>query len=280
MKIISNLISLVFLFGITEKYTSFQWVETLPKPWELSNEEFSSYLPQFKKHFPDYHNRIKAINLWRVGTPYGIFKLGEEIEPDPDPIIRIDTSDCTVHVLTTMAFAQSNNWDDARSNMVNIHYKENKNGKKFPTYKSRWHYTSDRILNHNQTIDITSQLVPNQYLKTITIELNRKQDGSEFLDLDWSSFQQISFIPVENISYIILSKLPEVCGVAFVKRSYFVSGIVIAHEGYLIDRKSLIHASSIEGKTVNVPFMEYLLNNGNSRFDGVMIYKISPNNKS
>ena len=41
-----------------------------------------------------------------MGTPYGIFKLGEEIDPDPDPILRVDTSDCTVHVLTTLAFAK------------------------------------------------------------------------------------------------------------------------------------------------------------------------------
>ena len=77
-----------------------------------------------------------------------------------------------------------------------------------------------------------------------------------------------------------MENLPEVGGVAFVKRSYFASGIMVAHEGYLIDRENLIHASSIEGKTVNVPFLEYLSNNGNSRFDGVMIYKILPDNKS
>ena len=102
-------------------------------------------MPIFKERFPDFHERIKAINLWRVGTPYGIFKLGEEKEPDTDPILRIDTSDCTVHVLTTLAFAQSIDWNSSREAMIDIHYKVNDSGKKEPTFKSRWHYTSDRI---------------------------------------------------------------------------------------------------------------------------------------
>ncbi|SVD89957.1 uncharacterized protein METZ01_LOCUS442811, partial [marine metagenome] len=40
---------------------------------------------------------MKAIARWRVNTPYEIFKLGEEVDPDPDPIIRLDVSDCTAH---------------------------------------------------------------------------------------------------------------------------------------------------------------------------------------
>jgi len=276
LRIITNISAIIFLLGCTEKSNNFDWVDTLPKPWNLSEDQFSLYLPQFKKQYPDFHDRLKAFNLWRVGTPYGIFKLGEEIEPDLDPIIRIDTSDCTVHVLTTLAFAQSNDWADARNNMIDIHYKKNEYGQSSPTFKSRWHYTSDRILNHKQTKDITSSLIPSEYLETITIELNRKEDGSEFLDLDWSSVKDISYIPSKNINHLIMGNLPKVCGVAFVKRSYFSLGIMIAHEGYLIDKENLIHASSNQGETVNVSFFDYLNNNGSSRFDGVMIYKIFP----
>ena len=47
-----------------------------------------------------------------------------------------------------------------------------------------------------------------------------------------------------------MDKLPRICGVAFVKKSYFKNGIVIAHEGYVINNKNLIHASSKEKMTV------------------------------
>ena len=48
---------------------------------------------------------------------------------------------------------------------------------------------------------------------------------------------KIYFIPSEKINENILLKLPQVCGLAFVKREYFKLGIVIA-------QTNLIHASS------------------------------------
>ena len=137
--------------------------------------------------------------------------------------------------------------------MINIHYKANKHGKSLPTFKSRWHYTSDRILNHKQTVDITRLLVPEQYLETITIELNRKEDGSEFLDLGWSSVLNILFTcgKCEPYEHGETARSLRYC---FCETKHFSSGIMIAHEGYLIDRERLIHASSVDGKTVNVLF--------------------------
>ena len=265
------------MIGCESKTDPYSWVDSLPKPWLLSEAEVEPYLPQFQEKFPNYYHRIKALNLWRVGTPYGIFCLGEEGGQDPDPIIRIDSSDCTVHVLTTMAFAESNTWQHARDAMVEIHYKMDNVGKKQPSYESRWHFTSDRLLNHPQTKHITQSVVDESDLETVKVELNRKNNGDEFLKLNWSSLESIQFLPTEKIHKIHLEKLPKVCGVAFVKHSYFNMGIVVAHEGYLIDQLNLIHASKEFGETVNVDFMNYLYKeDGSPRFDGVMFYSIQP----
>jgi len=256
--------------------TDFNWIKALPKPWKLSDSEFSTFLPMFKKRYPDFHQRLKAINFWRIGTPYGIFKLGEEQDPDSDPILRSDTSDCTVHVLTSLVFAQSDSWEEARSNMIKIHYKKDKNGQSIPSYGSRWHYTSDRILNNSSTKDITKLLVTPSKLETIKIELNRKNDGTEFLDLGWTKKQKISFIPIQNVLDIKMGNIPSICGVAFVKRSFFKQGIVIAHEGYLIDKEDLIHSSQEALKTVKISFMDYLFDDNKPKFDGLMFYSVSP----
>ena len=260
----------------TTQADPFKWVDTIPDPWLLSETEFEFYLPQFHERFPNYYDRMKALNLWRVGTPYGLFCLGEESGKDNDPLLRADSSDCTVHVLTTLAFAESFTWQNARDAMVDIHYKMDENGDKKPTYISRWHYTSDRLLHHDRTVDITSSVAHENDLVKVEIELNKKQDGSEFLDLNWSSNETIKFIPTVKITENILLNLPAVSGVAFVKKSYFKMGIVIAHEGYLIDQTNLIHASSEYNKTVNVDFLSYLFNDGDPRFDGIMFYKINP----
>ena len=277
------MVGIKYIFVISFLITSctaqadpFKWVDTIPDPWLLSETEFEFYLPQFHERFPNYYDRLKALNLWRVGTPYGLFCLGEESGKDNDPLLRADSSDCTVHVLTTLAFAESFTWQNARDAMVDIHYKMDENGEKKPTYISRWHYTSDRLLHHDRTVDITSSVAHENDLEKVEIELNKKQDGSEFLDLNWSSNETIQFIPTVKITENILLNLPAVSGIAFVKKSYFKMGIVIAHEGYLIDQTNLIHASSEHNKTVNVDFLSYLFNDGEPRFDGVMFYKINP----
>ena len=277
------MVGIKYIFVISFLITScttqadpFKWVDTIPDPWLLSETEFEFYLPQFHERFPNYIDRLKALNLWRVGTPYDLFCLGEESGKDNDPLLRADSSDCTVHVLTTLAFAESFTWQNARDAMVDIHYKMDENGEKKPTYISRWHYTSDRLLHHDRTVDITSSVAHENDLEKVEIELNKKQDGSEFLDLNWSSNETIKFIPTVKITENILLNLPAVSGVAFVKKSYFKMGIVIAHEGYLIDQTNLIHASSEHNKTVNVDFLSYLFNDGDPRFDGIMFYKINP----
>ena len=277
------MIGIKYIFVISFLITScttqadpFNWVDTIPDPWLLSETEFEFYLPQFHERFPNYHDRLKALNLWRVGTPYGLFCLGEESGKDNDPLLRADLSDCTVHVLTSLAFAESFTWQNARDAMVDIHYKMDENGEKKPTYVSRWHYTSDRLLHHDRTVDITSSVAHENDLEKVEIVLNKKQDGSEFLDLNWSSNETIKFIPTVKITENILLNLPAVSGVAFVKQSYFKMGIVIAHEGYLIDQTNLIHASSEYNRTVNVDFLSYLFNDGDPRFDGIMFYKINP----
>ena len=251
----------------------YQWITVLPKPWTLSENQVSELLPKFHERFPNFHQRLKAINIWRVGTPYGIFKLGEEIEPDPDPILRIDTSDCTVHVLTSIAFTNSKDWKQARNNMIDIHYKADEKGKKFPTFKSRWHYTSDRITYNPYTRDKTLSLIKPSFLDSVQLTLNKKSDESEFLDLDWSSYRTVYFIPNDEINKHFLLSLPEICGIAFVRRSYFGMGIVIAHEGVLIDRSNLIHASSEKKETVNEDFMKYYFRDDGPVFDGLMIYE-------
>ena len=268
------LLNIVFLSSCVSKSKSFEWVENLPSPWMLEDDVFESYLVQFHNRYPDFHQRLKAINLWRIGTPYGLYCLGEENEQDPDPIIRHDSSDCTVHVLTSLAFAKSLTYKEARMNMIDFHYKPDNNNLKVPSYNRRWHFTSDRLLNHPYTVDFTSNLVDLTKIEKINIDLNRKENDELFLDLNWTSNVTIEYIPSNMVDIALLSSLPSICGVAFVKKDYFKLGIVIAHEGYLINRTNLIHASSEFKKTVDVNFINYLKNNEKYRFDGVMFFEI------
>ncbi len=252
------------------------WLSSLPAPWTLTPAHVDSLLPQFIERYPALESRLAAIAIWRVGTPYEIFKLGEEVEPDPDPILRLDVSDCTGHILTSMAFAQSSSWEQSRENMIRIHYKADEQGRKSPTYKSRWHFTTDRILSNPYTVDITRSLLPEDQLVPVTMTLNKKADGDEFLDLGWSRTVNTYYIPSEKIDKALLDKLPGVCGVAFVKPVWFDQGLIVAHEGMIIGQRDLIHASQSAGKTVRVDFLTYYFTEGEPLFGGIMVYAFHP----
>ena len=279
IKIIFNvLIFAVSLISCYEKVPEkYEWVKTLPKPWKLSELEFEKFLPKFHYKYPDFYERLIAINLWRIGTPYKAFCLGEEDGFDKDPLIRVDSSDCTVHILTTIAFANSFSWSNSREEIIKIHYKGNNNLDTKPNYKSRWHFTLDRILNHSLTPNITLNVAPKSSLKYIDIELNKKKDGSEFLDLDWTLNQKFGYLPTDEITREITNRLPDICGVAFVKEAYFKMGVVIAHEGFIINGKNFIHASSEFKETVKTDFLNYLNKDEKPRFDGVLFYEINKN---
>ena len=268
----STIILLLIFIGCTN---SSNWVGTLPKPWQLNEEQISEILPQFHKKFPDFHDRLRAFALWQVGKPYELFCLGEESGEDKDPIFRLDVSDCTVHILTSLASAQSYSWQEAKNTLIDIHYKPSDDGISIPTYKSRWHFTTDRIQDNPSTKNITSSLINNKELMTVNLTLNKKENGDEFLNLDWQKPTTIQFIPNKLIDKDLLYKLPSIAGVAFVKKSYYKMGLVVAHEGMIIDNKNIIHASSEFGKTVMMDFMEYYFLDDGPRFDGILIFSFN-----
>ena len=268
----STIILLLIIIGCAN---SSNWVGTLPKPWQLNEEQISDILPQFHKKFPDFHDRLRAFALWQVGKPYELFCLGEESGEDKDPIFRLDVSDCTVHILTSLASAQSYSWQEAKNTLIDIHYKPSDNGISIPTYKSRWHFTTDRIQDNPSTKNITSSLINSKQLMTVNLTLNKKENGDEFLNLDWQKPTTIQFIPNKLIDKDLLYKLSSITGVAFVKKSYFKMGLVVAHEGMIIDNKNIIHASSEFGKTVMMDFVEYYFLDDGPRFDGILIFSFN-----
>ena len=130
-------------------------------------------------------------------------------------------------------------------------------------------------MNNPYTVNITNELASKNELEEIELTLNEKSDGSEFLKLNWNLNGKFEFIRSEFVDDKLLEKLPPVCGIAFVKKSYIKNGILIAHEGFVIDQKTLIHASSASKKTIQEDLLNYLSGKKESKFDGVMFYKIS-----
>ena len=256
--------------------TEEQWLASLPAPWRLSEENLSEVLPQFMARYPVFEDRLRALAHWRLGTPYRIFQVGEETPPDTNPVFRLDVSDCTVHVLTSLSLAQSRSWQEARQNMIAIHYKPDDQGIRQPAYERRWHFTTDRLMHHPSTPDISAELVPPERMAVQHITLNRKADGSEHLKLGWQLTADVRYIPNDLITPQLLKRLPAITGVAFVKAEIFENGIIAAHEGMIVDQQYLLHASQLAGETVKEDFMQYYFPEDGPRYTGIMLYRFLP----
>jgi hypothetical protein len=62
-KILYRILLVIILATCSVKTDSLQWIDSLPKPWLLSESEVTEILPEFQKRFPIFEERLKAINM-------------------------------------------------------------------------------------------------------------------------------------------------------------------------------------------------------------------------
>jgi hypothetical protein len=242
--------------------------------YTLKPAQVTPVLAELHKCGHSFDERMKALALLRVGTPYLLGCLGEEVPPDKNPLFRTDVTDCTVFVLTTCAMAHKASYGEAREMMKFLNYHNPPVvGDRVVAYGNRLHFTYDRLHGNPCFQDITCEQLPPSKLAKVEITLNRKSDGTKLLDIPWERKVTARYIPSVEITPALLSGLPGVCNVGFVRKKNFSLGLVISHEGLIIDKKWLVHANSISKKVQKQDFLTYF--GGNSDyFDGIIIAKI------
>lgn len=251
---------------------NWQWVNNQKKLYELSPAETNLILKEIQLRFPQKSERLKALATLRIGTPYQLGCLGEEAGRDKDPIFRLDVTDCTAFILTTVALLNSQNLDEAREMMKFLNYRSNSE----ITFENRLHFTTDRNTASPYFRDITGANLCVCKLKTKEVTLNKiKSDGKRLIDIDWEKKIVLKYIPNEYITKELFQNLPKAIGLAFIKEGDEEIGLDIRHEGFLFDGQFLFHATSTEGKVVEVDFFEYYFDKeGNPRFDGIIFFEI------
>lgn len=249
-----------------------QWISTQKKLYGISDKaELNALLKEVHRRFASLNDRIRAIALLRLGTPYVGGCLGEETPPDTGPLFRLDVADCTVFVITSVALAHKETWKGAREMMKVLNYHNPPVvGKEVVSYNNRIHFTYDRLHGCPYFRDITDELLPEGELSRATVTLNRKSDGSRLLNIPWEKKVTARYIPSSRVDALLCSRLPEACGVAFVREKNFKIGVVVTHEGIIIDKKWLIHANSISKKVMKTDLCGYMRDNSDY-FDGLII---------
>jgi len=253
-----------------EEAGKWEWVHNQTKLYRVDSRNIDFILKELQQRFPEKMERLKALSILRLGTPYELGCLGEGTEPDTDPLFRLDVTDCTAFVLTNTALLHSESLKEAREMMKLVNYRTGE-----IEFKNRLHFTSDRNEVSPFFEPITDSVAENNSRK-VGVKLNKvRKDGTRLIDINWEREKEINYIPSENINEEIISSAPSPCGIAFVEEKKFQQGLDVVHEGILIDNQELFHASSAKQKVTKIDFMEYYFgSSGSPRFDGIILFEI------
>lgn len=250
------------------------WLSAQPRLYQIAGDHTAvdRLLAQLRARYPDFQQRLRAVALLRLGTPYLLGCLGEERAPDTKPVFRLDVSDCTVHVLTCSALAHARTWNEARAWMKRLNYYPQPDPVR---YENRVHFTEDRLVSSKWYKVADGPLVA-ATPASVTLTLNKGDNGKRALEIAWEKRMTVRYLPVAEVTPRVMAHLPTpVAGVAFVRKKLFPLGLAVGHEGLVIDQKWLVHANSIKKETVKVDLLAYLKKNADW-FDGVIFFENLP----
>lgn len=256
---------------------NWQWVNNQKKLYQLSSVDINSILKELQKRFLNKDEKLKALSILRLGTPYQFGCLGEESGRDKDPLFRLDVTDCTVFVLTNVALLHAENLTEAREMMRSLNYRLKENEEEYKTsFENRLHFTSDRNMTSLYFQDVTEQIAGSDKIKEKKVILNKiKPDGKRLIDIIWEKEIIIKYIPNEYITKKLLSSLPKAVGIAFIKEGDEEIGLDVRHEGFLFSGEFLFHATSAQGEVMVVDFFEYYFEKeGYYKFDGIILFDV------
>lgn len=143
------------------------------------------------------------------------------------------------------------------------------------SYESRLHFTTDRLDVSPYDSDITRR-VGGSHVKSRLVTLNRRQNGSRWIDIDWERERRVDFLPIDFAErfpkMFQAGVLPEAMGVAFVQESRLKDGLDVVHESLLWQGRLLLHGSSRIGRVTTISWKDFLRERGKT-YDGVVLFE-------
>ncbi len=187
-----------------------------------------------------------------LGARYLNSPLGEEIAPDNDPLIRFDAFDCTTFVETVIA-----NNDLKKLNKIRY-----KNGQ--VDFLARNHFIETDWLQNNSDV---VQNVSNRYgpVQVRSVKIDKKSWFKKVHNIETEFTPQvvdIEYIPYKNAKNILPEKTLVVLFITDKPelRDKIGTDLAVVHMGLLLPNGMLRHASSTQGKVVDVDMDEYIDN--------------------
>lgn len=237
--------------------------------YRCAEKDLDVLLPELHRRLPSFDDRVKALAQMYRGAPY----VADPLLQETADWLPYGAANCTMFVLYIEAFANSRCMAEAREHMRLLHYRGGRVG-----FAERYHFTEDRITDPANTYfaEATEKYVRDpQSLRRIALELNRKKDGSLLFGDRlgrWTKKVALAYIPRAGFTPQILAPFPRVQGIAFVKKENWDKGLIVGHEGLLIDG-DLYHASPAGGVIVEKNYLQSCF--PSSPWEGMILFELA-----
>lgn len=171
--------------------------------------------------------------------------------------INLDGLDCFTYLDYVESMRLSESYGDFKQNLIEIRYKEGD-----VEYQNRNHFFSDwKKFNNKNIVDVT-ELIGGIKTKKVVKNLNKKEDGTQYLEQIPVSKREISYIPSNSIDEHVLSRLKtgDYIGIYSHKK-----GLDVSHTGIIVKKGHGVyirHASSrkYNRRVVDENLVEYMSN--------------------
>lgn len=199
--------------------------------------------------------RISLISGEFLNTPYKESTLIGSINTPEIIVVNLEGVDCFTFIDYVEALRLSDSFPEFIENIKRVRYRYG-----VVSFENRNHFFTDwREFNHDIIEDVTEQIGRHKSNSIIKI-LNKKEDGTFFLQGIQPVERMIKYIPSNAIDNSIIRELKtgDYAGVYSDKK-----GLDISHVGIIIKDKGSIylrHASSIHKRVVDEDFRDYMAN--------------------
>jgi len=210
--------------------------------------------------------RMKLVTEPLLGADYIIDAVGEEREPDPDPIVRYDAFDCLTFVEEAMALSLGTNEQDINRIRKELRYQGSQ-----IDYLDRNHF-------------MVSQWIPNNIQKGYFVDITHTLGETHLVsktitERTWSRWRgrhkypfEISHYPTGTYSLGVLSldaaigsieKIPDGALIIVVRQNKSYNPLLITHLGFVVRHSEkdvrIRHATKMAGGVVKDNYLLWYL---------------------
>lgn len=203
----------------------------------------------------DIGARINFLSRLFLDVNYKKSTLIGDINTPEIFVINLQTVDCFTFIDYIEAMWRAGSFSEFKENLKKVRYR---NGK--VTFKNRNHFFADWQKFNSEFIDDLTLQIGGKKTETVAKILNKKEDGTYFLQGIPPQQREIQYIPSDAIDGSLMDKIKTGDYAGIYSE---IQGLDVSHAGIIIKDRDLIylrHASSRYKKVIDEDFRNYISN--------------------